>query len=516
MSNSRSRARLALTGVVALGALFLSTAASAAPTYGETVLHSFGTSTGEGTNPFENPLLQGVDGNLYGMTTEGGDNGTGTIFRMAPDGSVTTLHSFGPVDPQTQAGPDLASPSTNALMLASDGNYYATVRSGGNNIYGLGGIIKLTPDGQESVLYALQGDGSQEGYQPVGSLVQGADGALYGVTQWGGAESEGVIFKITLDGHYSVLHTFCEQLADGSYDDCRPNAGMILASDGNFYGTLLYDSGYDPYYNSGGIFRLSPNGDYTVMHKFGHDSLDGEFPSGALVQGADGALYGTTVTSVFRMTLDGQLSVLHTAEAPIQNVSAFGPDGAYDSTLVRGADGMLYGTSQSGGAYGQGLVFEIAPDGTFLPLDFFLGTAASAGQPTSGVILGGDGSLYGTSIKGGAADSGTIYRLDLPPPADWGSGAAPTVHAGLSTTTIHVKQKPYAILGWSASGADACAIEGNDSRQFGNGPIVVAAKGALVVHPAPSRNTVYYYDISCSHNGLVDVVETLPLTVTLN
>jgi len=183
-----------------------------------TGLASFSSS---GPNQGESPigsLIQATDGNLYGIT--GGMTGVGppTIFRISLSGALTTLYTF---SPEEGGGP------LGGLLQASDGNFYGTLQ--GNNVSSAPGVVfKMTPSGAVTPLYIFcQQQNCADGIAPTAPLIQGTDGNLYG-TAAGGASHNGVIFKLTLGGAYTLLHTFDE--ADGS----GPN-GLLLATDSNFY-----------------------------------------------------------------------------------------------------------------------------------------------------------------------------------------------------------------------------------------------------------------------------------------
>lgn len=248
------------------------------------------------------PMLRGADGNLYGTTSAGGsdsscDAGCGTIFKVTPNGVLTTMHSF------TYAV-DGAAPYA-ALLQGSDGNFYGTTSGGGPKGFGLGTVFKITPSGTLTTLYTFD---SAHGGTPFGSLVEGNDGNFYGTTYAGGIHNCynpcGTVFQITPTGSLTVLHKFI--LSDGG----APSAGLILASDGNFYGTTTIggDVTCNAPYGCGTVFQVTSSGDLTTLHSF--SGLDGAYPTGGLFQATDGNLYGTTfeggvkdLGTVFKLSL---------------------------------------------------------------------------------------------------------------------------------------------------------------------------------------------------------------------
>ena len=196
----------------------------------ETVLHSFAFA-GDGTHP-DGALIEGTDGNFYGMTSAGGsaNTGNGTVFKLTPAGAETVLYSF------AGAPSDGNLPYAVRLLQGSDGNFYGTTEGGGTNNLGI--VFRLTAAGIETVLYSFSG-GPNDGDSPVGNLIEGSDGSLYGTTAFGGAYGKGSVFKLTPSGTATLLYSFSGSRGDGT----EPNAGLTLGSDGTVYGTT----------NSGGI-----------------------------------------------------------------------------------------------------------------------------------------------------------------------------------------------------------------------------------------------------------------------
>jgi uncharacterized repeat protein (TIGR03803 family) len=218
-------------------------------------------------------LVQGNDGNLYGTAQSGGANGYGTIYRVTPEGLLTTLYSFiGGSDGSYPVAP---------LALGLDGNFYG-VTGGGTHGYGV--VFKVTTNGALTTLYSFTG--GTDGSSPNGPLVQGDDGNLYGTTAHStlqGFQFYGTIFKTSTTGSLSTLYTL--NFTDGSY----PAAGLLAGSDGNFYGTT-HDGGSA---GNGTLFRIAPNGAFATLVNFDGFN-DGEHPASPLVEGPDGSIYGTT------------------------------------------------------------------------------------------------------------------------------------------------------------------------------------------------------------------------------
>ncbi len=345
--------------------------------------------------------------------------------------TVTKLHVFMPsaIDGGQPNGP---------LLVASDGNLYGTTRAGGANRCSefenfCGVVFRMTPTGQVTVLHSF-GDGPSDGKTPLGALMQGADGAIYGLTATGGTKNGGTAWRLTLDGTYQVLHSFTAE-GDEGY---TPVGGLVQASDGHFYGVT--DSGgsnrcdYIPTVgtNCGTIFRMSQSGEVTTLHSFGQTSDDGSQPTGPLLIARDGNLYGTTTNggscftetqanycgTVFRISRSGTYRVMHRF-----GTSLAGDGIAPQGPLIQGTDGQFYGTTASGGAgicghsYGCGTVYRMNSSGDVVLLHAFALTGRVDGYgPGPFLLQGKDGSLYGVTGSGGTYASdllGTIFRVTL-------------------------------------------------------------------------------------------------------
>ena len=299
-----------------------------------------------GAQPGFGPLTQGTDGNLYGTTKAGGIYNLGTVFKMTPAGTLTTIYTFC----FQNRCPDGAQPEA-GLLLGTDGNFYGTTYSGGT--LGQGTVFKITPSGVLTVLHSFN---IRDGANPYARLVQGADGNFYG-TALGGTHGNGTIFKITYGGRLTMLHSF-------NSSDGHPLDPLLQAPDGNFYGTTY--GGAEDY---GRIFKMTPSGTVSTLYSFCSEvgCTDGTAPSAGLVLGNDGNFYGTTqfngatgYGTVFKVTPGGTLTTLHTFDAS---------DGADPyATMIQATDGNLYGTTAVWGANNYGTIFQITPSGTFTTL----------------------------------------------------------------------------------------------------------------------------------------------------
>lgn len=253
------------------------------------------------------------------------------------------------------------------------------------------------------------------------SLAQGLDGNFYGTTTYGGqitcdpSLGCGVIFKITPGGELRKLKVLESNRKE--QDGTQPTATLLLATDGNFYGTTTSGGRY---YN-GAVFKITPGGEMTTLYSFcaqGSPCADGAGPYGGLIEGPDGNFYGTTAWggtnstcfrncgTVFRITPTGNLTTL-------ANFCTGNPCASFSPTpygeLVLGNDGNFYGTTQYGGNPGDGTVFKVTPGGILTTLHSFQGS--DGGYPLGGVVLGNDGNFYGTTSAFGAYESGTVFKI---------------------------------------------------------------------------------------------------------
>jgi uncharacterized repeat protein (TIGR03803 family) len=352
---------------------------------------------------FDNGLVLGPDGNFYGTTWAGGQGGYGTptggfgtFFRMTSDGTLNTLllfdrFSFHP---------------TGGLVMANDGNFYGVSEGGA---YDQGTVYRVTPLGAFTSLFSFDGT---NGCYPNGRLLQGGDGALYGTTENGGAFftnstllGYGTVFRITTNGVFTSLASF------NGTNGVSPMAGLIRGTDGNFYGTTLAGgTGFNGsmFSGVGTVFKADPMGALTTLAWF--NGTNGSSPWATLVQGRDGALYGSTYGggesgkgTLFRVTTGGDLTTL---------VSFYSTNGlAPQAAMIQGSDGNFYGTTPLGGQYNNGIVFRLTPDARLETLVTF--TGVNSANPAR-IVQGPDGNLYGETAGYPSGRGGTIYRLAVP------------------------------------------------------------------------------------------------------
>jgi uncharacterized repeat protein (TIGR03803 family) len=339
---------------------------------------------------------------------------------MTPAGKLTTLYGFCS-QPNCTDGV-----WPNGLVQATDGNFYGTTPEGGaitsncngfNVNGGCGTVFKIAPTGALTTLYRFCSQPNcTDGFLPFASLVQGTDGNLYGTTAGGGIGAygtygNGTIFKITPTGALTTLYRFCSlaNCADGS-EPGAAGAGLVQATEGNFYGTTWAGGNPACVGGCGTVFKITPGGVLTTIHSF--DGTDGRYPSGTLVQATDGDFYGTEPGGVFKITPEGALTPLATGLAyPYAG-------------LIQATDGNFYGTEYTGGT-GDGSIFKITPAGVVTTLYSFCSkpNCTDGIAPIAGVMQAANGELYGTTLGGGTFSCvdynvayegcGTVYSLDV-------------------------------------------------------------------------------------------------------
>ena len=247
-----------------------------------------------------------------------------------------------------------------------------------------------------TVLHQFAG-GSNDGSGSGANVTLDDAGNIYGTTDFGGAHSDGVVFKLAPDGTQTLLHSFA-----GS-DGAAPDGGVVVLSNGTLYGT----AGSGGAGGNGVLFTISKKGKYKVLHDF--SSNDGSFLRGDLIRDKLGNLYGTALFggvngdgTVFKYGFDGTFTVLHAFN---------GTDGEFpEHGVVSDKAGNLYGVTAFGGASDNGSVYKIASDGTFTTLYSFTG-GADGGFLYGGLDIDKDGNLYGSTVDGGANASGTVFKL---------------------------------------------------------------------------------------------------------
>lgn len=524
-----------------------------------TTLYTFCTSgyCPDGQGPVS--LVQGSDGNFYGTTSYGGDNtdatcfangtnggvvpvcdsGTGTLFKLTPTGTLTTLHTFCSVGSPCSDGQSPA-----VLIQGSDGNFYGTTQFGGSGAaitfldgstngttYNGGGtVFKITPSGQLTTLYSFcknGGDASQcaDGFEP-NDLIEGNDGNLYGTTQYGGTgayagsassaqdNGAGNAFRITPSGSLNVIYNFCSL---SNCSDGGSPATLIEGSDGNLYGVNA-DGGSGSYL-TGTAFQLTPAGTLRSLYSFGAHGgyTDADSPT-SLVQGSDGNLYGGSYTggtnedgALFRLSFSPALSapvqlsfannqidlnqsatlswqVLNGASGTLQQCYAFVQGGSSDAGTWTG----LQSGTASNGIYSGSATITPTAEGTYTYAltcggveSGFATLTVGAVQPltisTSALPAGTQGTAYSQTLtaSGGVAPyTWSVSNGSLP--AGLTLNASTGVIAGTPTTS-----------GSSTFTVKAQDAENPSQSATANLSIAINAASHIMLAVTPSTGVVY-------------------------
>ena len=403
-----------------------------------TTLHSF--SSSGGYYPQAAGLIQATNGNFYGDTAFGGADADpyGSIFELTPSGKLTTVSNFCYNVPNCIHG----NYPHAGVIQATDGSFYGTTPEGGAASYGT--VFKVTAAGALTTLYSFCSPDCTYGSGPQGGLIQGKDGNFYGTTQFGGAYNAGSVFKITATGSLTTLYSFCPQA--GCLDGLGPYSSLVQAIDGNFYGTT-YEGGT---YNGGTIFKITPSGTLTTIYTFCSlaNCADGGAPQAGLIQATDGNFYGTTTGgganntpvgdgTIFQMTPGGTLTTLY----------RFCPQGgtctdgaAPAAPLVQDTNGTFYGTTYGGGTGTGGTIFSLS-----MGLGPFVATQTTSGPVGSVVrILGTDlGGTSSVTFSGAPAIFTVVSASQIT--ATVPSGATTGVVAVTTPTGVLLSNVPFTV-----------------------------------------------------------------------
>jgi uncharacterized repeat protein (TIGR03803 family) len=307
------------------------------------------------------------------------------------------------------------------VVQAANGELYGTTPSGGANCTSTpdlcGTVFKIAPSGALTTLYNFCSKvDCLDGKGPLGGLLEAPNGDLYGTTYGGGAQSAGTVFKVTRTGTLSTLYNFCAQA--GCTDGGSPEGGMVQAANGDLYGTTQVGGAY----GGGTVFKITTSGTLTTLYSFCALSAcaDGEFPDNGLIQATNGVIYGTTssggITScsggcgtAFKITPSGELATIYSFCSQPDCA-----DGEFPAGLVQARDGDLYGVTQLGGItnsdcpFGCGTVFEMSLSGAFTTLHSF---CSQAGCPDGEQPFAALVRAAGGDLYGTTQGLGTIFKI---------------------------------------------------------------------------------------------------------
>ncbi len=472
-------------GQVTSSNVTLTVMSASAPGTGLSTLHWFNSQKGVGGGWPPNGLMVASNGDIYGTTEFGSVSnytGAGTIFQLTSNGLFSTLVSFNGVNGFGPLAP---------LVEDAGGNFYGTTTFGGTNE--VGNIFELTADGLLTNIYSFSGD--ENGVSTAG-LIHGTNNDFYGVTIGGGDYDSGSIFRLEADGTVTNLYSFT-----GGLDGSGPVGALLRATDGNFYG-MTGGGGTNGY---GTVFKMASDATVTSLYPFALDS-NGYIPTGALVQGTDGNLYGVTghniiqslqfYGTIFKISTNGALSTLY----PLNYT-----DGAYPyAGLTLGSDGNFYGTTYSGANDTDGTVFRITPAGNLTTLVVFDGFNDGA-HPESALVEGLDGALYGTTTADGPGGHGTLFRLSFTsaPQITW-QPVSQTAGVGATLSfSVAVLAAPPRFYQWQKNGTnlmDTGPLSGSTNRILTLTNLSLADSGSYSVIVSNAQGFV------TSSNALLTVV----------
>jgi uncharacterized repeat protein (TIGR03803 family) len=335
----------------------------------------------------ESSLISDSSGNLYGTTRFGGANNLGTVFEIAAGTqTIATLVNFNGANGQHPLG---------TLIFDANGNLYGTTSDGGS---GNGTVFELAAGTRAlTTLVAFNG---VNGQSPEGGLIADSSGNLYGTTYFGGGNSaHGTVYELAAGSHaLSTLVDF--NVANGA----NPIGSLIADNTGNLYGVTVYGSSFD----DGTVFELAA-GSHTLSTLDVFHGPDGQNPEGGLAFDLSGNLYGTT----FRggANSDGNVFKIASGSLTLSTVLDFnGINGQNPAAnLIGDGVGNLYGTTSGGGTNNDGTIFKVVSgSNTFSTVTSFNDT--NGAFPLGGLILDGDGNIYGTTSSGGVGNAGTVFK----------------------------------------------------------------------------------------------------------
>jgi uncharacterized repeat protein (TIGR03803 family) len=355
--------------------------------------------------------------------------------------AFTVLHNFSGPEGETPAAP---------LIQGADGFFYGVAAHGGDFTVlppdGGGTVFRMDANGGVETLHTF---GGPEGAWPK-SLIQARDGFFYGTATFGGQPSisglnpgTGTIFRMDATGEVTVLHVFPYSIGGGS---SQPGP-IVQGTDGALYGSALGEFGTSAI--GGYVYRFDPiTGDFRHLHDF--IGSDGAIPTGPLFQAGDGFFYGTTNQGglwnsgvIYKVDAFGHFLLLHSL-SPFFPGEGSEPKGG----VIQASDGFFYGTTEQGGYGGE--IFRMDAAGNFTVLHRFDAYFSDGGRPRSGLIEGRDGFLYGTASKGGQPVTGSrygvVYRMDM---------------AG-TVTVMHTFTGPDGYEPWAA------LVQGTDGGLYGS------------------------------------------------
>ncbi len=378
-------------------------------------------------------------GGAYGGCYFGG---CGTVFKITSSGQLTTLHNFCSLADCADGNEPYAGLALGPGGDFYGTTSYGGANNPPCSEAGCGTVFKITPSGTLTTLYNFcSQSGCTDGFEPQARLVQGTNGSFYGTTVYGGVAQPypGTVFKITSTGELTTLYTFCSQTncADGN----GPSQVLIQATDGNFYSVTNGGGSSSCTYGCGTVFKMTPAGTLTTLYTFcteGGSCPDGSEPKSGLLQATDGNLYGTTYYG--GSSGDGTIFEIPTTGGTLSTLVNFdSSNGAepYLGALLQDTNGLIYGTTTEGGLYGDGTVFGLS-----VGLGPFVETEPTSGNVGAPVKILGTNLVGATSVtfNGTAATftvkSSSLITTTVPTGATTGYVQVITPHGTLKSNVV--------------------------------------------------------------------------------
>jgi len=445
-----------MTTYLLVAALCICAAASTSSAQTVTVIYSLSENSSYSGAAPSAALVQGLNGSLYGTTTSGGEYGFGTVFAITTAGTLTTIYNF----PQGQ--------TPNGLLQSVNGTLYGTTQAGGTGTYGNGGtVLEITPAGTLTTIHNFCSVANcADGSQPIGNLVQTANGDIYGTTYAGGTGGAGggTLYQITPAGAFTTV---------ASLGRAGLPESLVATASGDLYFTG----------NGGYLYQFSPA---TGKLETVTQGSTGFTSANTLIQASNGDFYGVTTWGatpetgiLFELTPEGAATTI------------FSPLGNVYGAMVEATDGNIYGLSYNwsggylcgpdmGSSSGCGSIFSATPAGSVNPdLYKFCTQNLEPGCPAYGpigLIQATDGNLYGVTQGGDNLVPGsgsTVFKLSV--------GLGPFVE------TLQLSGKVGAsvyILGTGLRGTTAVSFNGTPATSF-----TVNSTGSAIKSVVPTGAT---------------------------
>jgi uncharacterized repeat protein (TIGR03803 family) len=443
--------------VVAMAGATVAPGALAADTT-QTWRYNLGTRSDDGHYPAFSNLVLASDGNYYGTTSQGGSNNLGTVFRVAPDGTQRTIHSF-------VGGAEGCYP-TGGLGLNAAGALVGIASGCGAG--GAGTVFRSSLNGTVVVLYAFTAvtDGynntSCSGHAPI---LRPSDSFLVGSNCYGGPFGYGTVWELAPNGRFNALHYANETWADGLYP-----RDIALLPDESIVG-ISQDGGIG---GNGTVFRIAVNGNYSIIYDFTSQGHEGYGPQGIAV-GPDGGFYGVNYYggqfgqgTVFQL-LNGKYKTLHHVYSSI--VAEGG--NPYGKPVID-ANGVIWGST-----YNSGAIFRVTKAGVYSTMYVFGGSGDGA-NPDGALALSGN-SIFATTRNGGSLSFGSVIRFAV--------GANPP-SATITAKPARVTPGQSVTVKWTGNNVNSCTASGAWSGTL--------AKSGTTTIAAPTSYGRYYYWVGCT------------------